>query len=129
MQYRWNPTGIQCGKSRLHEVGPFEDMEVLQILDNGKVIGYSKGTFYECDLNGSQKRELFSASQIYNVIITQDNIYYSTVDEHAYTQTFAYSFSENKTETINTTVYRSWDILTRFCTALEPAGSGYFIQP
>lgn len=119
------PQVYSAENHELLEVGPFEDMEVLQILDNGKVIGYSKGTFYECDLNGSQKRELFSASQIYNVIITQDNIYYSTVDEHAYTQTFAYSFSENKTETINTTEYPIMGYSDSILYCSGTAGSGY----
>lgn len=63
------------------------------------------GTFYQCDLDGGNRKELFSDEKIYNIIVTQDDIYYSTVDKDGYTQTFAYSFSEKKADKIATSAF------------------------
>lgn len=108
------------------EIGPFKkDLDVLQILDNGKVIGYSQMTFYACDLDGANQKELFCAENIYSFIITQEHIFYSTVDEHAYTQTFSYSFDENKTEKILTTTYPITGYSDSVLYCSDFAGFGY----
>lgn len=99
-----NPKIYQSAINETIEYGPF-DMEVIQILDNETVIGYKDRTFIQCDLKGENKEPLFSVDNLYNVIVTQNELFYSTVDKETYTQLFRYSFSSKKSEKIATTEF------------------------
>ena len=81
------------------------DMEVIQILDNKKVIGYANKQFIQCDLDGSNKKILCSVENLYNIVVTQNEIFYSTVDDETYTQLFRFPFASKKVEKITATKY------------------------
>lgn len=104
----WDQSGnvkiFESASDKIIEYGPF-DMEVIQILDNKKVIGYKSGTFYQCDLDGGNEKSLFSVKDLYNIVVTQNEIFYSTVDKETYTQLFRYTFSTKKIEKITTTEF------------------------
>lgn len=79
----------------------FFDMEILQMLDDGSVIGY-KNKSYIRSLNG-ETSVLFNIENMFNSIIIDNCIYVSTVDKHNYTQIFRYSLKTSKLEKIEST--------------------------
>ncbi|MDR1158946.1 MAG: hypothetical protein LBK75_11720 [Oscillospiraceae bacterium] len=105
------------------EYGPF-DMEVLQIMDDERVIGYKDYTMIQCDLDGKNEKILFSAQNIYNVILTQNEIFYSTVAQETYTQTFCFSFSTSKTRELATTNFPIVGYADTYLFCASSAGSG-----
>jgi hypothetical protein len=99
-----NPKIYKISTEEIIEYGPF-DMEVIQLLDNEKVIGYKDRTFIQCDLDGDNKVSLFSVDNLYNIVVTQNEIFYSTVDKETYTQLFRFSFSSKRSKKIATTEF------------------------
>ncbi|SKA83808.1 hypothetical protein SAMN05443428_105176 [Caloramator quimbayensis] len=76
----------------------FFDMEILQMLNDGSVIGY-KNKSYIRSLNG-ETSVLFEIENMFNSIIIDNCIYVSTVDKHNYTQIFRYSLKTSKLDKI-----------------------------
>ncbi len=74
------------------------DMEILQMLNDGSVIGYKDKSFIK-SLNG-KLTPLLKVENMFNSLIVDDNLFITTVDEHSYTQILRYSLKTNKLEKI-----------------------------
>jgi hypothetical protein len=86
------------------DYGSFNMDEVFQILDDGTVVGHIGPMFVRCDLEGKNISSLFSMEQVHNVIVTQNDLFVSTLEETG-SQLFHFSFSENEMKKIANTSF------------------------
>ncbi len=74
------------------------DMEILQLLGDGSVIGYKDRSFMK-SLDG-KLTPLLKVENMFSSLIVEDDLFITTVDEHNYTQVLRYSLKTGKSEKI-----------------------------